>query len=75
MLLSFCVFVSPKLLKGMGWNFTHLFESKVGGCCQRSITVTWILIELWPFLNLENSTLSNLLFYHQALRIDKQASY
>jgi hypothetical protein len=36
-----------------------------------SIFLTWILIELWHFLNLDNSTLSRLLFYNQALRIVK----
>jgi hypothetical protein len=48
----------------MGWNFTHLFESIIGGHYPRSITVTWILTELWLFLNSENSTLFRLLFYH-----------
>jgi hypothetical protein len=50
-----CKFESPKLLKEMGWNFTHLFDSMTG---QSGRSITWILRELWPFLNLKISTLS-----------------
>jgi hypothetical protein len=37
------------------------------------ITLTWILTELWLFLTLEDSTLSRLLFYPHALKIEEHA--
>jgi hypothetical protein len=44
--------VSPKLLKTMGWSCWYLSESIIGGHCSRPITITWILTDLWPFLNI-----------------------
>jgi hypothetical protein len=37
----------------MGWNFTHLYDSIIGGHCPRLISQKWILTELWAFIKLE----------------------
>jgi hypothetical protein len=66
--LSFaCQLVSAKQLKAMVLNFKHFFES-INEVTIQDPYLIWILTELWPFLNLENSILSKILFYHQALR-------
>jgi hypothetical protein len=43
-----CKLVSPKLLKGMGFNFTDLFEI-INEVTSKGLLLTWIFKELWPF--------------------------
>jgi hypothetical protein len=36
---------------------------------RKFLTLTYILTDLWPFLNLENLTVPRVLFYYQARRL------
>jgi hypothetical protein len=61
--LSFCVHVGNlKLLKGMDWNFKHLFDSIIGSLYPRPKTLTLIWQNNGQFRTV-NSTLFRLSFF------------
>jgi hypothetical protein len=65
LLLNFCMQVgASKTAEGNGLEL-HIFNGVIGGDCLRPLT--WILIELWPFLTLEKSTLCRFLFLQIAV--------